>query len=308
MRQGTNTSSQTVEQLDAQPDKPLADAWRNLSEPWRPPGQDPQAQTENLYSRLLKSRCLVSTKRQFTRLLFSSALKKVVSPARDDTFTRGFDLSLQSFSSIGSTIRASHQKNAFGCSVARIFFVNPKWIWPGTAFAVDGASEAARVFFRFFKSGCFACTRRAFSRARNHWKYKASESDCFASTKHLFLGSYNYKFAKFHTTGNRDCKDSGNGLMDIRQNAFFNLQSARPKAPGGARRRQEEPESTRRHQEATGGARRRQEAPRGATRRQEVPGGARKRQEAPGGARKRQEAPGGARRHQKVRGRPKYGK
>jgi hypothetical protein len=189
------------------------------------------------------------------------------------------------------------------------FFLNPKWIWPGTAFAVDGASEAARVFFRFFKSGCFACTRRAFSRARNHWKYKASESDCFASTKHLFLGSYNYKFAKFHTTGNRDCKDSGNGLMDIRQNAFFNLQSARPKAPGGARRRQEEPESTRRHQEATGGARRRQEARGGARKHQEAPGGARRRQEAPGGTQqspsrcqeapsRRQQTPGGTRKHQ----------
>ena len=122
LRQGTNTSSQNVEQLDAQPDKPLADAWRKLSEPWRPLGQDSQAQTENLYSRLLKSRCLVPTKRQFTRLLFSSALKKVVSPARDDTFPRGFDLSLQSFSSTGSISRASHQKNAFGCSVARIYF------------------------------------------------------------------------------------------------------------------------------------------------------------------------------------------
>jgi hypothetical protein len=309
LRQGTNTSLQNVEQLDAQPDKPLADAWRKLSEPWRPLGQDSQAQTENLYSRLLKSRCLVSTKRQFTRLLFSSALKKVVSPARDDTFPRGFDLSLQSFSSTGSIIRASHQKNAFGCSMARIFLKNPKWIWPGTAFAVDGASEAARVFSRFFKSGCFACTRRAFSRARNHWKYKASESECFASTKHLFLGSYNYKFAKFHTTGNRDCKDSGNGLMDIRQNAFFNLQSARPKAPGGARRRQEEPESTRRHQEATGGARRRQEARGGARKHQEAPGGARRRQEAPGGTQqspsrcqeapsRRQQTPGGTRKHQ----------
>ena len=110
LRQGTNTSLQNVEQLDAQPDKPLADAWRKLSEPWQPLGQDSQAQTENLYSRLLKSRCLVSTKRQFARLLFSSALKKVVSPARDDTFTRGFDLSLQSFSSTGSISRASHQK------------------------------------------------------------------------------------------------------------------------------------------------------------------------------------------------------
>ena len=168
LRQGTNTSLQNVEQLDAQPDKPLADAWRKLSEPWRPLGQDSQAQTENLYSRLLKSRCLVSTKRQFTRLLFSSALKKVVSPARDDTFPRGFDLSLQSFSSTGSIIRASHQKNAFGCSVARIFFKS-KMDLAGDGFCGRWSERGCTCFFPFFQK----------------WVFRVHETSVFESKKSL---------------------------------------------------------------------------------------------------------------------------
>ena len=39
---------QDLDQLDAQSDKPLRDAWRNLAEPWQPLGQDSRAQMENL--------------------------------------------------------------------------------------------------------------------------------------------------------------------------------------------------------------------------------------------------------------------
>ena len=159
---------QNVEQLDAQPDKPLADAWRKLSEPWRPLGQDSQAQTENLYSRLLKSRCLVSTKRQFTRLLFSSALKKVVSPARDDTFPRGFDLSLQSFSSTGSISRASHQKTHLAAAW-RVFFLKSKMDLAGDGFCGRWSERGCTHFDSFFQK----------------WTFHAHETTDFESKKSL---------------------------------------------------------------------------------------------------------------------------
>ena len=37
----------------------------------------------------------------------------------------------------------------FGCSVTSIYSRIPNWIWPGTAFAVAGASEAARILILF---------------------------------------------------------------------------------------------------------------------------------------------------------------
>ena len=93
----------------------------------------------------------------------------MVSPARDDTFPRGFDLSLQSFSSTGSIIRASHQQKRIWLQRGAYLFLKSELDLAGDGFCGRWSERGCTQFDSFFQK----------------WTFHAHETTDFESKKSL---------------------------------------------------------------------------------------------------------------------------